>query len=213
MSRPPPSPPQPRTRHGRPRVERRAPRGRTGSLRWLQSLLGRPLALEQRDGKLHITLVDRRRPPELIRAQQRAALCEELRLRLAEHGERHVAVLRPLVAVHDALSGPGWEAVARLPSAMLARAHMQLLMLTGREPSNLLADLAERVRLLQAAAEAREDRNRRDGVSDDDTLVVVEDLSESVSADDWQQLERQWRVTESPALPAEPAPAPEREGR
>ncbi len=183
-----------RTRASKPRVERRAPRGKPGSLRWLRSLLGRPVALENRDGRLHLTLVERRRPPEVIRAQECAALCEELRLRLLEHGERHVAVLRPMVAVHDALERDGWEAVGRLPSALLARAHMQLLMLIGREASRALTGMADHLRLLQAAAEAREDRNRRDGVRDDDAMVVVEEIDSG----DYEALERAWVTTESP---------------
>lgn len=184
-----------RARAGRPRVERRAPRGRPGSLRWLRALLGRPVALEQRDGRLHVTLVERRRPPEVIAAQERAALCEELRLRLLEHGEHHVAVLRPLVAVHEALSREGWERVGLLNASLLAKAHVQLLMLIGREPSAALTGMADHLRLLQAAAEAREDRNRRDGVRDDDALVVVEDAEVS----EYDELERAWVVTESPA--------------
>lgn len=196
----PPSRTRPRAGHHR--VERRAPRGQVGSLRWLKGLLGRPVALEQRDGQLHLTLVERRRSPEMIRAQQRAELREELRLRLLEHGERHVAVLRPLVAVHDALGRDGWDDVGRLPSALLAKAHVQLLMLIGREPSGALSGMAEHLRLLQAAAEAREERNRRDGVQDDDALVVVEDMSaEEVPAEDYETLQRAWVVTESPAEP------------
>lgn len=164
----------PRERGAKPRAERRAPRGKPGSLRWLRSLLGRPVVLVWRNGSLHVALQDRRRPPEVVQAQDRAALCEELRVRLLEHGEQHVAVLRPLVAVHEALSKEGWERVARLPSALLAKAHLQLLMLLGREPSASLAGLADRLRLVQAAAELREERNRRDGVRDDDQLVVVD---------------------------------------
>jgi len=187
-------PSAPRRRAVKPRVERRAPRGQAGSLRWLRGLLGRPVALEKRDGHLHLTLVERRRSPEVIRAQQRAELREELRLRMLEHGERHVAVLRPLVAVHDALGRDGWDGVGRLPAALLAKAHVQLLMLIGREPSKALSDMADHVRLLQAAAEARDDRNRRDGVRDDDALIVVEDSP----ADDYETLQRAWVTTESP---------------
>jgi hypothetical protein len=192
----------------KPRVERRTPRGKPGSLRWLRGLLGRPVVLEQRNGSLHLTLLERRRPPEVIQAQERAALCEELRLRLLEHGEHHVAVLRPLVAVHEALSRHGWDRVGRLPSALLAKAHLQLLMLIGREPSDALAGMADHLRLLQAAAEAREDRNRRDGVRDDDQLVVVEDVEVS----EYDSADRAWLDTESPGaaaggvdLPLEPA--------
>jgi hypothetical protein len=201
----PDRPPGPRVRVGKPRVERRAPRGQPGSLRWLRSLLGRPVVLEQRNGSLQLTLLERRRPPEVIQAQERAALCEELRLRLLEHGERHVAVLRPLVAVHEALSSGGWERVGRLAPGLLAKAHMQLLMLLGRERSRALSAMAEHLRLLQAAAEAREDRNRRDGVRDDDPLVVVEDVEVSV----YDEADRAWVDTESPAaagvdVPLEP---------
>lgn len=163
-----------RERGAKPRAERRAPRGKPGSLRWLRSLLGRPVALVWRNGSLHVVLQDRRRPPEVVEAQDRAALCEELRVRLLEHGEKHVAVLRPLVAVHEALSQGGWDRVARLPSALLAKAHLQLLMLLGHEPSGGLAAMVDRLRLVQTAAELREERNRRDGVRDDDQLVVVD---------------------------------------
>ncbi len=187
-----------RHRATKPRVERRAPKGKPGSLRWLRGLLGRPVTLEQRDGRLHLTLLERRRPPEVIRAQECAALCEELRLRLLEHGERHVSVLRPLVAVHDALEKDGWDRVGRLPSALLAKAHMQLLMLIGRERSRALTGMADHLRLLQAAAEAREDRNRRDGVSDDDFLVVTEEAEVT----EFDEHERAWLSTESPADPA-----------
>jgi hypothetical protein len=193
----PDRPPGPRARVAKPRVERRTPRGKPGSLRWLRGLLGRPVVLEHRNGRLHLALLERRRPPEVIQAQERAALCEELRLRLLEHGERHVAVLRPLVAVHDALVRDGWPLVGRMPSALLAKAQLQLLMLIGREPSDALAGMAEHLRLLQAAAEAREDRQRRDGVVEHDTLVVVEDAEIS----EFDELERAWVVTESPAEP------------
>ncbi len=201
----------PRARAGKPRVERRSPRGKPGSLRWLRGLLGRPVVLEQRNGRLHLALLERRRPPEVIQAQERAALCEELRLRLLEHGEHHVAVLRPLVAVHEALSREGWERVGRLPSALLAKAHLQLLMLVGRERSAALSAMAEHLRLLQAAAEAREDRNRRDGVHDDDELLVVEDVAVT-ELDTLDGSDRAWLDTESQAtagavdLPLEPAP-------
>lgn len=194
-----------RQRMAKNRVERRAPRGAPGSVRWLKGLLGRPVALERRGGKLHLTLLERRRPPEVIRAQERAALCEELRLRLLEHGERHVAVLRPLVAVHEALSrAEGWQAVGRLPSTLLAKAQVQLLMLVGREPSDALADMADHLRLLQAAAEAREERERRDGVRDDDTLLVVEDLPPEAFESAMDPADTAWWDTESPAEAAAP---------
>jgi len=192
-----------RLRMGKPRVERRTPRGAPGSVRWLKGLLGRPVALERRGGKLHLTLVERRRPPEVIRAQERAALCEEIRLRLLEHGERHVAVLRPLVAVHEALArSEGWQAVGRLPSTLLAKAQVQLLMLIGREPSDALSGMAEHLRLLQAAAEAREERERRDGVRDDDTLLVVEELPPEAFDAAMDPTDSAWWDTESPALAA-----------
>jgi hypothetical protein len=164
-----------RERGAKSRIERRAPRGKPGTLRWLRSVLGRPVVLIWRNGSLHLALRDRRWPPEFIHAHDRTALCEELRVRLLEHGEQHAAVLHPLVAVHEALKGGGWEHVSRLPSALLVKAHLQLLMLLGREASGPLAGMAERLRQAQTAAARREERDRRDGVRDDDQLVVVEE--------------------------------------
>jgi hypothetical protein len=48
-------------------------------------------------------------------------------------------------------------------------------MLLGREASGPLAGMAERLRQAQTAAARREERDRRDGVRDDDQLVVVEE--------------------------------------
>jgi hypothetical protein len=58
---------------------------------------------------------------------------------------------------------------------LLVKAHLQLLMLLGREASGPLAGMAERLRQAQTAAARREERDRRDGVRDDDQLVVVEE--------------------------------------
>ena len=78
----------PPTRKGPRRVpvkdRRGAPgaKGTTGSLRRLKGLLGRPLGLERRGGRLRVVLIDRRRaspadqPPSLsqLRAELRARL-------------------------------------------------------------------------------------------------------------------------------------------
>lgn len=143
---------------GRPRRERRAAPGAVGSVRWIKSLLGRPVALERRDGRLHVTLVERRRSPERREADELQALRTELHARLlaaeVEFAARH---LRHLVFVLDALDR-GWPAVAALPSEVLHKAGGQAQRLVAEEASPMLAGLIERLRLLKVAAEVREDR-------------------------------------------------------
>ena len=72
----------------KPRKERRAPRGAPGSARWLKGLLARPIALERRGGQLHVTLVERRRSPEVIE-QHDAGMTARLHLHYAHRSMPH----------------------------------------------------------------------------------------------------------------------------
>jgi hypothetical protein len=181
----------------KPDVERRAPRGDPGSLRWLKGLLGRPLALERRQGRLHMSLLDRRRSPAQIEADELEALRQELQTRLLGHELAHAArVMRHLVFVHDALGRNGWPGVAVMPSPVLGKALLQVDMLHSRERSPVLAEMAERLRMLKAAAEVREERqDRRTRESIAGHVEVTEATHE-----EFEETERSWVGSLPPAL-------------
>ena len=186
----------PKASSRRPVRERRAPRGSPGSVRWLKGLLGRPVGLERRDGQLHITLVDRRRPPEVVEADAVNRLCAELRARLLAHGNDHAAVvMRHLVAVHDTLSKRGWSGVEALTSTLLGKALDQAQMLATHEPSRGMADLIERLRVLRAAAQVREERSPRPASGQS---AVDLEVSETTH-EEFENTERSWEQTSSPA--------------
>lgn len=186
------------------RKERRAPESGPGTLRWVKGLLGRPVRLERRDGGVHLALVERRRSPEIIEAEERERLCARLRRRLREHAEVHPVPLRLLVGLHNTLLRGGWPAVEQLSSATLAKLRVQFALLMEGVPPNTLSGMAQRLQLLQAAAEAREDRAARLGRADvprelDDTLdfksatLVIEEGNDS----EYALLARAWEDTEA----------------
>ena len=180
----------------KPDRDRRAPRSKAGSVHWLKGLLGRPLGLERRGGQLHITLVDRRRPPEVVEADAVNRLCAELRARLLAHGNEHAAVvMRHLVAVHDTLSKRGWNGVEALTSTLLGKALDQAQMLATHEPSRGMVDLIERLRVLRTAAEVREERSPRP--ANGQSAVDLE-VSETTH-EEFENTERSWEQTSSPA--------------
>jgi hypothetical protein len=186
----------PKSSSRKPAQERRAPRGRPGSVRWLKSLLGRPLGLERRDGQLHIALVERRRPPEVVEADAVQRLCAELRARLLAHGNDHAAVvMRHLVAVHDTLSKRGWSGVEALTSTLLGKALDQAQMLATHEPSRGMVELIERLRVLRAAAQVREERNPTPARGADAAEMEVSETTH----EEFENTERSWEQTSSPA--------------
>lgn len=184
-----------------PRVDRRGPRGTTGGLRWAQSLLGRPLALERRDGHLHLTLQDRRRPAHVIQAQTIERLCAELRARLlAQQHDSTTAVMRHLVFVHDVLARRGWPGLQTLDSRVLAKARVQAQMLASDEPSKRLDKFIDRLQALQVAAVVREER-AAEHRSQDAAAVDVEITENSdISAAEFEALERSWTDTVAAVL-------------
>ena len=148
--------------HKKPLKDRRLPRGAPGSMRWLKSLLGRPLELQRRGGQLHVTLADRRRSPERLRADELEQVREELRARLLSQDLEHAArVMRHLVFVHDALGNQGWAGLETLPSPLLGKALVQAQMLVSQSASDRLALLIERLRVAKVTAELREQRQLR----------------------------------------------------
>ena len=200
-----PTPSKP-ARHGQTKLrkERRAPRGAPGSTRWLKGLLGRPVALERRDGQLHLTLVERRRTPEVIDQQQRARLCDEVRVLLLDRGTDHeLAVLRHLVLVLDVLASRGWAGVGAMASGVLRKALMQAQLLGSRQSTSALEHLIERLRLLQVAAGLREERKRLAGNTPTPDRAEVSEATH----EEFEAMQRDWKTTVSP--PLEPADKPD----
>lgn len=189
----------------RPEKERRAPRGKAGLLRRVKGLLGRPLALQRRDGRWHLVLVDRRRPTFKL-TPETSALCDELRERLLAHThEAAVHAMRHLVRVHDALTREGWPGVEALPARTLRKALVQAQMLREEHASEPLAMLQDRLRVMQVAAELRQERGARLApaaaalpVPAPDSQVEVTE----VSAEEYDASEGSWVGTLPQDLPA-----------
>ncbi len=161
--------------------------------------MGRPLVLQRRDGKLHVTLVERRRSPAEVEAQAVAQLRHELQTRLVANDGGHAArVMRHLVFVHDELGRNGWAGVAILPSEVLGKALMQAEMVDSQETSPLLAEMLERLRLLRVAAQASEERRpaRPHDVAEGEGEVEVSETT----YEDFDETERSWAGTMPPDL-------------
>lgn len=187
-------------RRTKPSQERRALRGTPGSVRWLQGLLGRPVGFQRRNGQLHVALIERRRSPETIEADEVAALSAELRTRLLAHDhEQAAAVMRHLVLVHDVLSHRGWTGVASMGSGLLRKAVMQAQLLASQESSAQLVELIDRLRLLQVAAGLREERQAKPGVPAQTNAPDSEVEISETTPEDFEAMQRSWVDTVSPA--------------
>jgi hypothetical protein len=184
-------------------TERRAAlRGKESAnpLQRLKGALGRPVTLAWRDGKPQLALVERRSGARLTRAE--ANVCAELRARLlAEGADETTKLLRPLVKVHERLSRRGWEGVGALPSALLAKAAMQADMLARDDPSPALAELVDTLRLLQAAAAAREQAQGQPNDDFDANAPARIEVKET-SFQEFEEVERSWSHT----MPSDLAP-------
>jgi hypothetical protein len=154
--------PSPAPEGTEPERDRRAKRIPLGSWRWLRSLLYRPLALERRNKQLHITLAERRRSAEVIQAESLERLRDELSARLVTlDSESADTTMRHLVMVHDMLGHQGWPGVQTMSSQVLRKAGQQARLLHELEPSKRLEKLTHSLRLLQTAAEVREEKALR----------------------------------------------------
>ena len=172
-------------------------KGTTVSLRRLKGLLSRPLGLEQRDGHLHVVLVDRRRSAPDDQPLSLPQLCTELRARLLIHGHDHTAhVMRHLVFVHDELGRKGWTAVEALPSQVLGKALVQAEMLASEEPSPSLAMLVERLRSIKVAADLREEHKSRSKEIEAGGRIEVS----ASTYEEFEETERSWVGTRPLAL-------------
>lgn len=190
-----------------PLKERRAAlqgKGATSPLKRLKGALGRPVALQWRDGQPHVVLVERRSAgPRLDRSQ--AHLCAELRaLLLAQGADETSKLLRYLVVVHETLARKGWEGVSALPPPVLAKATMQAGMLASEDPSPALTQLIERLRLEHAAAVARVQAKQANETPGDDPQLNAPHRVEVTegSYKEFEDLERSWTRT----MPSDLAP-------
>ncbi len=176
----------------KPIKDRRAADEARGPLRRLKGLLVRPLSLERRDGKLQLTLAERRRPKPADEAPTPSQLCAELSARMLAHEVDQTArTMRHLVLVHDVLERKGWAGVAAMSGHVLTEALDQLEMLACEDPSPHLDRLVDGLRPLQEAAELREERDSRLQDFDVGSNLVV---SESDFAE-FEDVERGWTGT------------------
>ena len=174
-----------------------------GSLRKLKGLLGRPIGLERREGKLHVVLTERRRQRPADEPASVSQLCAELSARLLAHESSEVQTMRHLILVHDALDRRGWGAIEGMSALVLAKALEQAEALALEEPSPLMDMLIEGLRPLQTAADLRDQRESRlqDFRVGDNLEVTESDFA------DFQEVETNWVGT----VPAGLVPPRERD--
>jgi hypothetical protein len=196
--------PEPDKRNARPSEpdpvaeDRRVPASAGGlavKLRRLRGVLKRPLRLERRGLQLHLVLVDRRRNPSPLAVPTDAQQLSELGDRLLAIDHEHATTgMRQLVALHDKLRRKGWGAVEIMPARDLARALTQCELLASLEPSSAMSMLVERLRILKAAAEAREERRALARADELDGQVEVTETS----FDAFHDTQRGWVDTVAP---------------
>lgn len=192
-------------RRSRKRAEcqdRRVPASAQGlnvSLRRLKGALSRPLALERRNGSLHIVLVERRRSEAADRVPSVRQIRQELRARLLGHAHEHAALtMRHLGHVHDVLGRQGWPGVEELHTRVLGRALVQAQMLASDDASPALTEVIDRLRRYKVAAELRDERHPRGSAT---ACRAPLEVSESdVKA--FAEAERDWSDTRPSLLDA-----------
>lgn len=140
---------------------RAAPDKPAGSLRKLKGLLGRPLHIERRDGKLRVVLTERRRPRRPDEPPSLSQVCAELSARLLAHETTEVQTMRHLILVHDALERRGWAGIESMSASVLGKAIEQAEALALEEPSPHMHMLLEGLRPLHMASSMREQREAR----------------------------------------------------
>lgn len=186
-----------------PLKDRRAPAGKGGPLRKLKGLLGRPLGIEKRDGKLQVVLTERRRRRPADEPPSLSQLCAELSARLLAHEHSEVQTMRHLVLVHDALDRRGWIALEGMSALVLAKAIEQAESLAAEEPSPHMDMLLEGLRPLHVAADLRDQRDSRmqDFRVGDNLQVSESDFAE------FEDCETSWSGT----VPVGLVPRPDRD--
>lgn len=192
-------PPAKRARR-QPAVDRRIPASAQGldvKLRRLKGMLGQPLSLQKRDGKLHVVLVDRRRAAHPGQPPTPQVVYEELRTRLAvANHDQATRVMRHLVAAGDELRRGGWAGVGRLPARVLDKALVQAQMLASEGPSPAMSLLIDQLLLLKAAAELRAERLAQGPKAPVDHSLEVSEVTHQ----EFEEMERRWQGTVPLAL-------------
>lgn len=165
--------------------------GKHRSLRWVRSVLGRSLGMEQRRSSLQAAAVDAQRggavvaaDPELSPLMQQRA---ELGARLLVH-DPATQTVRNLFLVHDELRARGWPGVEGLPLQVVGRALAEAEMLASDEPSPLLATIIDSLRALTVAAEAQA---AHDALERDLEFRHGPEVSET-NYDEYELMERSW---------------------
>jgi hypothetical protein len=129
-------------------------------------------------------------PPDVVE------LRDELSALLLELDEAQARTWRHLVVVHDELGARGWPGVEALPVRVLRKARVQAEMLASREPSPTLADLVERLELVEVAAAVRDGeappaepaRPPEEELAEMSRFVEVSDTS----FEEYELMERSW---------------------
>jgi len=170
---------------------RAAPDKPAGSLRKLKGMLGRPLGIERRDGKLCVVLTERRRPRRPDEPPSLSQVCAELSARLLAHETAEEQTMRHLILVHDALERRGWSGVEGMGSLVLAKAIEQAESLAVDQPSPHMDMLVEGLRPLHLAASMRE---QREAMAHEFRVGESLEVSESDYAD-FQDAETNWAGT------------------
>lgn len=172
---------------GQDRRRSRAGGGALRLLRWLRNLFKRPFHLRWQGAVPRIAYVERRGAPSTDHPRALAGLRAQLDRLLAE-GRRSGAseVLLPLRVVHNELARRGWSGVELLPSRVLAKARLQAELVGGGASS--LAPLVERLHLLEAAAQVREERKARLQAP---ALVEQIEVSEA-TVEEFDEMEKSW---------------------
>jgi hypothetical protein len=194
----PTTPPERKRKPKSAAEDRRARPGTSIAKRLLLQLRGlfkRPMRLQQREGKLHVVLVDRRRSKAAPLPPSTTQMRSELGARLvAQRSEGSPDLVRHLVYVHDELGRKGWPGVQALPARLLAKAVAQAELLASQEASPAMSTFIDRLRPMKVAAELREERKRRGLEAESgERIEVIESTHE-----EFTQTQQSWFGTMAP---------------
>lgn len=162
-----------------------------GSLRWVRSVLGRSIRLEQHREPPPGAGIDARRAavtdaPLSLLLQQRT----ELGARLLVHDPATQPV-RNLFVIHDELGSRGWSGVEALPAQIVDRALTEAEILSSQEPSNLLTSIIDSLMALKLAADERAAQALHAASEREWETLKVPEVSET-NYDEYELMERSW---------------------
>lgn len=161
------------------------------SLRKFKGALGRPLALERRDGHLRVVLVERRRAAGAEAQPLEARISAALRAHLARTAGSKGSNNEQLDVVSAKFDDGSWPGIASLPAKLLGKAIVQAEALAREQSSDLLALFVDRLRQIKTVVETREDRRPARRQAHDSASVIVTE----VSHEEFEALQRSWSGT------------------